>query len=213
MRNEQVRTHWTPEGGSFSHRPGFLTAWLSLPFKVRLYSHGRLSRHPQNCYSAVQAQPFSPTDSDSCSAGTLDLHFEASSRGHLLFLTQTTFWEKQMGRGVFWSLHLLPFQKVLHQLSPLISACDHSEGSALGRKEASLSAFHQEDSYVFNHRWMEKTPCPFHMNYFVHFLGSAHVWINITSLRHRGACSIDNWHHSFKLHVFFKKNHLHHVPP
>lgn len=213
MRNDQVRTHWTPEGGSFSHRPGFLTAWLSLPFKVRLYSDGRLSRHPQNCYSAVQAQPFSPTDSDSCSAGTLDLHFEASSRGHLLFLTQTTFSEKQMGRGVFWSLRLLPFQKVLHRLSPLISACDHSEGSALGRKEASLSGFHQEDSYVFNHRWMEKTLCPFHMNYFVHFLGSAHVWINITSLRHRGACSINNWHHSFKLHVFFKKNHLHHVPP
>lgn len=131
MRNDQIRTHWTPGGGSFSHRPGFLTAWLSLPFKVWLYRNGRLSRHPQNCYSAGQAQPFSPTDSDSCSTGTLDLHFEASSLGHLLFLTQTTFWEKQMGRGAFWSLLLLPFQKVLHRLSPLISACDHSEGRKL----------------------------------------------------------------------------------
>lgn len=169
MRNDQIRTHWTPGGGSFSHRPGFLTAWLSLPFKVWLYSNGRLSRHPQNCYSGVQAHPFSPTDSDSCSAGTLDLHFEASSLGHLLFLTQATFWEKQMGRGAFWSLLLLPFQKVLHRLSSLISAC------ALRRKEASLSAFHQEDSYVSNHWRMEKTLCSFHMNYFVHFIGNAHV--------------------------------------
>lgn len=118
---------------------------------------------------------------------------------------------KTDGMGRFWSLRLLPFKKVLHPLSPLISACDHSECSILRRKEASLSGFHQEDSYVFNHWQMEKTLCPFHMNYFVHFIGSAHVWINITSPRHCGACSINNGYHSLKLYIFIKIIYI--IPP
>lgn len=188
-------THWTQAGGRFSHRLGKLPDSVAEP---------ALQGAVMQWWETVQT----PTELLQChagstllthrlwflqhSAGTLDLHFEASSLGHLLFLTQTTFWEKQMGWGAFWSLCLLPFKKVLHPLSPLISACDHSECSALRRKEASLSGFHQEDSYVFNHWQMEKTLCSFHMNYFVHFIGSARVWINITSLKHCGACSINN---------------------
>lgn len=199
-------THWTQAGGRFSHRPGFLTALLSLSFKVRLYSDGRLYRHPQNCYSAMQAQRFSPTDSDSCNTqlglwicilkqvlwdiccSSHRQHFEKNRWGGERFgLCLSCHFKRFCIVWVHWSVHVTTQMAVL------------SEGS-----EASLSGFHQEDSYVFNHGWMEKTLCSFHMNYFEHFIGSACVWINITSLRHCGARSINNWYHSFKLYIFIK---------
>jgi hypothetical protein len=75
------------------------------------------------------------TDSDSCNRQSLDIHFEASSIGHLWFCN--TDYVLRDSEGGSFGFHVsFPLGRLCTLRSPLNSEC-----KVLVRKEAGLSAF------------------------------------------------------------------------